>query len=459
MGAIAVTRFGLGARPGEIDRAQSDPRGFLKGQIRDQGADQPTESLESLAEAVASFAQYRQINQQAKQAGDPKSDPVKEARSIIRDTAGAEFMARARLASLTEAGFRERWTLFWCNHFTVAASKLFTAALVGPFEREAIRPNVFGRFEDLLVASTRHAGMLYYLDQAQSTGPDSPLAERRGAGGLNENLAREIMELHTLGVGSGYTQADVTEFARALTGWSFIGPNEQPRAGGVAARGAPGDFIFRAYAHEPGARRILGRTYEAGGEDQARAVLHDLAADPATAHHVAVKLARHFVADDPPPALVARLERSYAAGGGRLDRVAAGLIDAPEAWAPSALKFKTPYEFLISGYRAIGAQPTGPEKFTPVLTMLGQKPFSAPSPKGWSEDAADWAAPDAIIKRMGWAEAFSAIAAPLGAEPTLIARNALGARLSPLVATAVARAESRPEALSILLMSPEFQRR
>jgi uncharacterized protein (DUF1800 family) len=457
--SIAVTRFGLGAKPGEIDQARADPAGFLKAQIRAEGADQPQGQLESSNQAVAGFAAFQMARRDAKAAGDRNTDVVKEARMMLRDTAGADFLARAQLGCATDAAFRERWTLFWCNHFTVAANKIFTAALVGPFEREAIRPHVFGRFEDLLVASTSHPGMLYYLDQAQSTGPDSPLAERRAKGGLNENLAREIMELHTLGVGSGYTQADVTEFARALTGWSFIGPNEARRAGPFALRGEPGDFVFRTYAHEPGVRRILDKAYAQEGQEQARAILHDLAAHPATAHHVAVKLARHFVADDPPPSLVARLEQRYAESGGRLDQLAAALIDAPEAWTPAGLKFKTPYEFIVSGYRALGVEPSAVEKIAPVLASLGQKPFSAPSPKGWPEEAETWAAPDAIIKRMGWSEAFSGVVAPVSGEPVEIARNTLGARLSPAVATAMIRAESRPEALSILLMSPEFQRR
>ena len=390
-------------------------------------------------------------------------DPVKDAQKMIRQGAGAEFIARAALASQTDAAFRERWALFWFNHFTVGQKNLQTAVLAGPFEREAIRPHVFGRFEEMLVASTSHPGMLIYLDQAQSIGPDSQLAGMakiglpalKNLGGLNENLAREIMELHTLGVGSGYTQADVTEFARALTGWSIVGLNERRRFGDEDAQ--PGQFTFRPAAHEPGARHILGKTYPAGGLEQARAVLHDLATNPATAHHIAVKLARHFVADDPPPTLVAKLERSFNGSGGQLGEVATTLIDAPKSWSPQQRKFKTPYEFLISGYRAAALTP-GPE-IVPVLTQLGQQPFSAPSPKGWSEDATDWASADGVVKRMGWAEAFAARNVSPTADPMQIAQNTLGAQLTPATATAIGRAESRPEAFSILLMSPEFQRR
>ncbi|MDR3510815.1 MAG: DUF1800 family protein [Caulobacteraceae bacterium] len=472
--SIAVTRFGLGAKPGEIAAARGDPAGYLRAQIRPAGADQPDGAFESAAQRIADLRQFQAIRREARQAqvqsgvpidpkADAKDDPVKQARNLIRDDTGEEFLARMRLAATTDAGFRERWALFWFNHFTVSAVKLQTAVVVGPFEREAIRPRVFDRFENLLVASTMHPAMLLYLDQAQSVGPDSRVAGMGRAGaqgpkrlnGLNENLAREVMELHTLGVGSGYTQADVTEFARALTGWSIVGPNEHPYAAGKT----PGEFVFRPGFHEPGARRILGKTYAEGGIEQAHAVLTDLARHPATARHIAVKLARHFVADDPPPALTARLEASFNASGGRLDALAATLIDSPEAWDPRQRKFKTPYEFLVSGYRAAGLAPGELKQVAPVLTGLGQKPFSAPSPKGWDETAGDWAAPDGIVKRMSWSEAFAQATAPVAGQPLELARNTLGARLSPAVATAIAHAESRPEAFSILLMSPEFQRR
>jgi uncharacterized protein (DUF1800 family) len=463
--SIAATRFGLGARPDEIAATRPDPVGYLKAQIRPEGADQPQGQFESSPEALGDLRQLQANRREAKADGDANADPVKQAAKIIRQGAGQEFIARAALASQTEAAFRERWALFWFNHFTVGQKNLQTVVLVGPFEREAIRPHVFGRFEDLLVASSSHPAMLVYLDQAQSIGPNSQFAglsrtglipALKGLGGLNENLAREIMELHTLGVGSGYTQADVTEFARALTGWSIEGFQER-RFGQAGMGSEPGQFTFRQGAHEPGVRHILGKAYPQDGIDQGHAVLTDLAANPATAHHIATKLARHFVADDPPPALVARLEGSFNTTGGRLDKVAETLIDSPESWAPEQRKFKTPYEFLISSYRAANLTP-GLE-IAPVMTGLGQKPFSAPSPKGWAEDAQSWASPDGVVKRMDWAEGFSAKVVAADAQPMQIAENTLGARLTPATATAIGRAESRTEAFSILLMSPEFQRR
>ena len=464
--AIAATRFGLGARRGEIDAARPDPVGFLQAQIRPGGGDQPIGDFKTGAAAFTELREFQAMRRDAKAAGDPKADPVKVAQKLIRETAGNEFLSRMRLGCTSDAAFRERWALFWCNHFTVAANKVITAPLVGPFEREAIRPHMFGRFEDLLVASTMHPGMLLYLDEEQSIGPHSALMSSprlaayagKGQRGLNENLAREIMELHTLGVGSGYTQADVTEFARALTGWSIIGLNGD-RRGAATINGQPGDFAFRELVHEPGPRTILGQTYRQDGVAQAGAILHTLASHPATAHHIAVKLARHFVADDPPPGLVARLERSFRETEGGLDKLAETLVAAPEAWAPDQRKFKTPYEFLVSGYRAVGLSPTALPQVGPTLTGLGQQPFNAPSPKGWAEEGEAWSAPDAIMKRIGWSEAFAAAVEPIAGQPTEVAQSALGARLSMPVAAAIARAESRPEGLSILLMSPEFQRR
>lgn len=452
MAAIAATRFGLGARPGEIDAARGDPRDVLLAQIRVEGADQP-QGGEGSAQRLAQVSDFQMQKRDAKAMGDPKAPPVRDLQKELRDQAGDDFLARARLGATTDAAFRERWALFWANHFTVSSTSLATTVLAGPFEQEAIRPHVFGRFEDLLVASSTHPAMLLYLDQAQSVGPNSraSLYQRKAgkkSGGLNENLAREILELHTIGVDAGYAQADVTEFARAMTGFSV----------GRAQDSTPHQFLFRPAAHEPGVRQVMGKSYGQDGQAQALAVMADLAASRHTARHLATKLAVHFVSDAPPPALVARLERSYRTSGGRLDELARALVTAPEAWDPAPVKFKTPYEFAISTWRAVGSQPEAIGKLAPVLTGLGQKPFSAPSPKGWAEEAQVWCAPDALIKRLRFSETFAAQTADR-LDPNDLARSALGARLTPPVAKAVARAETRREAMALLLMSPEFQRR
>ena len=470
--AIAATRFGLGAKAGEIAAAAKDPRGYLKAQIRRSGADTfPTASGDNTAQRLAEFREYRQQRQmaerEAKAKGETAADPTQVAQQFLRRKGPIDVQGRTALAASTDAGFRERWALFWANHFTVSATKAQTATLVGPYENEAIRPNVFGRFADLLGAVETHPAMLFYLDQAQSVGPNSQAAQfmgrgggRRGAGldnprpqqqrrtGLNENLAREILELHTVGIGGGYAQADVTEFARALTGLSVAGPRDAVQD----------QVVFREQTHEPGERTIMGVRYPSGGKSQANAILTDLAAKPATARFLCAKIARHFVADDPPAALAARLEKTWMATGGDLGRVAETLVDAPEAWAPAPAKFKTPYEFVVSSYRAIGEAPRGGQ-VNQALNSLGQRPFGAPSPKGWPDEAAPWAASDAIVKRMQFAQVLAATVGPNVQDPMALAQATLGARLSPAAATAISRAESRAEAVALLLMTPEFQRR
>jgi uncharacterized protein (DUF1800 family) len=419
---------------------------------------------------VREFQQQVRQTRQARAAAGAETpqtrDPAQMARKMFRDDTVADFLARVQLAAATPAPFRERWALFWANHFTVAAKNVQTATVVGPYEAEAIRPHVFGRFVTLLGAVETHPAMMIYLDQVQSVGPNSLLAQRakdfgrRGIArlqpavqrdlGLNENLAREIMELHTVGVHGGYSQGDVTEFARAMTGLSiggFRGPDGQI--------GAP---VFREVAHEPGQRTVMGVRYPQRGKDQSMAILADLAEKPQTAKFICGKIARHFVADEPPPALTARLERAWMGSGGDLGKLAEALIEAPEAWAPQPAKFKTPYEFIVSSYRAAGAQPQAFAQVGPILNSLGQKPFDPGSPKGWSEEAETWAAPDGIVKRMQFAQGFAAQAAQ-DRDPKMLAAEALGARLTPATATAIARAESRPEGFALLLMSPEFQRR
>ena len=233
----------------------------------------------------------------------------------------------------TEESFRERLVHFWTNHFAVSADKPQVLALAGTLENEAIRPHVAGRFADMLTAVESHPAMILYLDNQASIGPGSQLAQRRSrrssAGdrklGINENLAREILELHTLGVDGGYTQQDVTTFARALTGWS-IGTDRFPGGGEL------GKFAFHDAAHEPGAKTIMGTRYGQSGVAQPRAVLTDLAKHPATARHVATKLARHFIADEPPPDAVERIAKAFRDSDGDLPTVHRAVLDTPEAW-------------------------------------------------------------------------------------------------------------------------------
>jgi uncharacterized protein (DUF1800 family) len=399
-------------------------------------------------------------------APQPQADDQAEAlKKFLRQTIQQDYLAMnsARLnAALTSpTPFIERLVHFWANHFAVSVDKLPVIGLAGLLEFEAIRPNVLGKFSDMLLAVEQHPAMLVYLDQAQSLGPDSfagmRIAMRGGKQrGLNENLAREIMELHTLGVRTGYSQADVTEFARALTGWTVSGLAQGPAARLIG--GTPGAFQFAPVLHEPGERTIMGKRYAQAGEGQARAILLDLAAHPATARHVSTKLARHFAGDDPPAALVERLTKAYLASGGDLPTLYRVLISSPEPWATRPLKFKNPWEWTVSALRAVGSRELDPKMAAGVLRQLGQGTWQPGSPAGWDDIAASWAGPDALVRRVEIAQRI-ADKSPSGIDARALAEKLFPGSLSEETRTAVARAESPAEGLALLLVSPEFVRR
>jgi uncharacterized protein (DUF1800 family) len=448
--AIALNRFGLGARPEDVPPA--DPRGWLLGQFeRYEAVPAAWQALPRTA-ALTQAVLERQRTLREAASGDKRAarqEYRREARAVYVDAAGA----RANAALQSRTPFVERLVHFWANHFAVSVDKVAVVGLAGAFEVDAIRPHVLGRFEDMLLAAARHPAMLLYLDQARSIGPQSPAALRAAEGaqrrrGLNENLAREILELHTLGVRSGYTQDDVTEFARALTGWTL--PAAEPEQGA--------SFQFRRAMHEPGSRTVLGRTYAPAGEEQARAILHDVATSPATARHIATKLARHFVSDDPPPGLVQRLADTFVRTGGELPAVYRELVAAPEAWTASAPKFKSPWEWAISGLRATGRSEVAPMQLANVMNQLAQPVWRPGSPAGYDDVAAAWAAPDALVRRVEVAQRFAAQAAS-SLDARALAPRVLPGALGEATARAIARAESPASGLALLLVSPEFLRR
>ncbi|CAN7432390.1 DUF1800 domain-containing protein [Acidovorax sp. LjRoot66] len=449
--AHALNRFGLGARPDEAPPA--DPQRWLLAQL--QAYEPLPSALKPLARTPAAVVVWNGMQRAVRQAPEGQRSAIREAylRQGSRDYQAA-VAARTSSALQTPTPFVERLVHFWSNHFAVSVDKLLIIGLAGSFEADVIRPNVLGRFEDLLMAAVQHPAMLLYLDQAQSTGPRSPMAARgeerpQGGRGLNENLAREIMELHTLGVRSGYSQDDVTEFARALTGWTLPGD----RADNSAAT-----FRFVPALHEPGARTILGRSYAEGGEEQGRAVIRDLASAPATALHIARKLARHFVADDPAPALVQRLAEAFTRTGGDLASVYRELVAAPEAWQPGSAKFKSPWDWALSSLRALGQRALPPAQAANLMAQLGQPVWRPGSPAGFGDTAATWAAPDALMRRVEIAQRLAQEAGDTVDARTLAPRVLPGA-LSEATATAIARAESGGSALALLLVSPEFLRR
>jgi uncharacterized protein (DUF1800 family) len=377
---IAVLRFGLGARPRDLSAAAGDPRGWLLAQIKGAvplAVPTPLAPSEQIfAELQAARDALQEMKREA--AAHSATTDANAAFNPVRDASQphyrAQVLARAQSAALTTRPFAERLVHFWTNHFAVSADKGAVFGVAGTLENEAIRPHVNGRFGDLLTAVEQHPAMIAFLDNQYSVGKDSELARRaarrasdkpRREFGINENLAREIFELHTLGVNGGYTQTDVTTFAQIISGWSIGGGK------GRLAGGTPGKFYFRDNLHEPGPKTLLGKTYYDSGRRQGEAVLADLAAHPATAHFIATKLVRHFVADDPPPAAVDRVARAFLKTGGDLPHVYAALIAAPEAWNAQCTKFKTPEDFVFSTLRALTVTPQKPGEVVRSFELLG----------------------------------------------------------------------------------------
>jgi uncharacterized protein (DUF1800 family) len=439
---IALNRFGLGARPGELDRVARDPRRWIARQIRQTG-DIPAElaRLPDAADSIRVFIRARRRGVKAIR---------RVARTTLKERYIAEINARARAHIRTPEPFRERMVAFWSNHFTVSAKRFFVAPLAGPYEREAIRPHVFGRFEDMLLAVVRHPAMLLYLDNAGSIGPHS-IAGRIIRRGLNENLARELLELHTLGVDGGYKQADVGALARILTGWSVEGLGKRQRLSGR--------YHFVPFAHEPGPKTLLGRRYAEDGEAEGVAALKALARHPATARFIATKLARHFIADTPPRAAIAALQRSYVESGGDLAALARTLVGLEAVWRTPLPKVKTPYEYTISIFRALAVDRVPRRGYHPAFYLLGQLPFAAPSPKGWPDQAADWLSPEALMRRVEFAHTLAQRLPARGLDPLALLQASIGPVAKAKTRTTVARAPSAREALALLFASPEFQRR
>jgi len=512
---VAINRFGLGARggaSGDFLNAASDPRGFVKAELaRPNGGLLEVPGLQSTAALGKAVFDYQFEIQRARDAAAksaapatategpskqpspdgkgqrrnlslngiamemaPREPPAKPPENpnaamapaetmqpnapkspppqlnVIQKTFRAEALARLQRAIIADCGFVERLVVFWSNHFCISANKGGLARMwAGSFEREAIRPHVLGHFGDMLKAVEQHPAMLFFLDNQQSLGPDSRAGKNRNRG-LNENLAREILELHTLGVGSGYSQDDVTSLANVITGWTYAGRQGQ--------LGAPGTFVFNANAHQPGAQRVMGKIYEAGGVAQGEAVLADIARHPSTAKFIAGKFARHFVADDPPPALVARLADVFTKSDGDLKALATALVDSDEAWKTPQTKMRSPYEFLVAAGRLLAQIPNDPGRYLGGLNVLGQPLWSPAGPNGFPDSNAAWAAPEGIRLRLDISAQIASRLAD-GIDPRDLLELVAADAASVETRRTVERAESRQQALALLLMSPEFQRR
>jgi uncharacterized protein (DUF1800 family) len=515
---VALNRFGFGARggaSGDLISAASDPRGFVKAELNRSGGvllEMPgLQSTPALAQAVFAYQdEVKRTREAAAKSGAVASEaspPATDARAprrnpsldnaaaemsakmpametpekgganaptpsndamqpnaakpppaqqppqplnVIQKTYRTEALARLQRAMIADCGFTERLVTFWSNHFCISANKGELARMwAGAFEREAIRPHVLGRFGDMLKAVEQHPAMLFFLDNQQSLGPDSRAGQNRKRG-LNENLAREIMELHTLGVGGGYSQEDVTSLARIITGWTFAGRQGQ--------LGPPGHFVFNANAHQPGPQALLRKTYEDTGVAQGEAALADIARHPSTARFIATKLARHFVADAPPPALVARLQEVFRKSDGDLRALTVALVDSDEAWQAPLTKLRSPYEFLVATGRLLAQIPDDPTRYLGGLNLLGQPLWTPAGPNGFPDTNAAWAAPEGMKLRLDIsAQVASRLADNVDPRDLLelVAADAASAETR----RTIERAESRQQALALLLMSPEFQRR
>jgi uncharacterized protein (DUF1800 family) len=487
LAALAAHRFGFGPRPGQLRAIADDPRGWVKSQLGRQAQLPPAiAALPPAEDDLLAFGRWlvrRRLNngnagrleQRAERQGVSREelqrlsieeDFVENFRERVTRAVGA----RVETAIASDTPVHERLVHFWSNHFTVSTAKPGAVALPPSFEKDVIRPHVGGRFADMLLASTKHPGMIVYLDNWLSIGPNSQAAQhpnraRRLPGGgrptgINENLAREILELHTLGVNGGYTQRDVQALAAIITGWTY----ERPRlrdlvSDRVAERNGGQLFEFDADAHEPGPKTLLNRTYPQTGVAQGEAALAELAAHPSTARFIATKLCRHYIADAPPPAAVARVERAFREHDGDLHGAMNTLVDCPEAWDTPLAKFKRPEEYAITLLRAADLRTLPPGAGIAALTAMGQRPYSAPGPDGWADIADAWLTADLVWKRLEFAEAFAPRIARADLDPLDLGQACLGPLMSDQSRTAVMRAESPAQGLALLFGSPEMQRR
>ena len=367
----------------------------------------------------------------------------------------AEWLTRVvSRAVFTPDGFRERLTRFWADHFTVEGKQGIMRGVASTYVEEAIRPNLTGSFATLITEAVTHPMMLLYLDQESSAGPGSPFAKRKGRG-INENLARELLELHSLGVNGGYTQTDVRELAELLTGMSFT------RQDG---------FVFRPEMAEPGAETVLGASYGGPTPDMGdiRAFLADLAVKPETADHIAWKLAVHFVSDAPPEDLITALKEVFLASAGDLAAVYETLLSHPSSWRPSDEKVKQPIGFVTSALRALQVDEYRLDELTPKtaglylslpMRVMGQSWENPTGPDGWPEEAAAWITPQGVAGRIQWAMAVPRVLRPKLPDPRQLLTDALGARATDALRFAAQGAETKWEGVGLVLASPAFQRR
>ena len=481
----ALNGFGLGARAGERQRI-GDARGWLRAQLQGNAPllNAPPESGSSaIADAIRAFRMIGQADDQERR------EARQQARRALVSIAAAESRAALTERVTSDRPFVERLVAFWSNHLCVSAgAKILVAPLAGSYEREAIRPHVLGRFEDMVLASAKHPAMLVYLDNFQSIGPSSMGARFTGRGrgqqpaqqqrrGLNENYARELLELHTLGVDGGYTQQDVQELAKILTGWTVAGlvrgpqmpqaSSTPPRAGG--RRQAPGrgraaqqdtdgpvGFAFQPFLHEPGSKTVLGVRYAESGVEEGERVIRALVRHPSTARFVATKLVTHFVSDEPPAPAVDRIARVFRDTDGDLRAVSAALIDLPEAWQDPARKFRTPQDWLVAVLRAFDAQDVS-DTAMPVLRQLRHPLWSPQAPKGFGDKTQEWADPDSLLNRAELARTIARRVRAQQIDPRILLDVVDVPTPDPLRSMLADNSIAADERIALALAGPAFQ--
>ena len=429
-----LDRIAFGPRPGDI--AQVQQMG-LDAYIEQQLSPETIPLPKSLTDRLAAMSQNDMT----------QADLIKNWRRVavaaVRDTSGggpgtpiavrnAYYKAMTvhfgelRLVQAIDSPrqLNEVMVNFWFNHFNVVNNKRVTRVLIGDYERQAIRPYVLGKFRDMLGAVTKHPAMLFYLDNWVSSAPGAEVyipGTKRRVSGINENFARELMELHTLGVNGGYTQADVTTLARILTGWTFTPRGSDPRA----------TFMFAPQMHDDGAKVWLGQTVSVTGQAQGEWALDVLARHPATARYISFKLAQYFVSDDPPQALVDRMAHQFLATDGDIREVMRVLLKSAEFRSPEAMqaKFKTPYEYVISAVRARGGEVNNTRPLLLAMSRMGMPLHRCGSPDGYKNTQATWLSPGAIAQRIEFATGLALGRMRLSAFPKRLDPEGAGSKV------------------------------
>lgn len=480
MSERAERRFGLGPKAGFTP--PDDPQRYLRQQLErfdpSPAVIAATPSRETITKVTADYlaglraqgvigAEGNVMDNAAGMKGQDGAKLNREIRKFLgtvsRDFYAESIAARITVAAQSENSFAERLVHFWSNHFAVSIDKPIVLGFAGLHEFEAIRPNIMGRFSNLLKAASLHPAMLIYLDQIQSIGPNSTAgalvnARRRNRQfGLNENLAREIMELHSLGVRGGYDQNDVVQLANALTGWTVSGLSRDILAQRLNLDGNYGAAAFAPPLHQPGSVKVLGKSYNQSGKAQSLAILDDLATHPSTAKHIATKLACHFAADNPPEALVSRLEQNFLKTGGDLASLYETLIASPEAWQAEG-KYTSPWEWSIAANRIHQGQELPAKQMLNMMRRMGQNPWRPGSPAGFGDKKSDWLGPDMLLKRIEVSRLIAA-RADKNINVSQLAQQIFPDSLSQTTALEISRAQSQRQAYAMLLVSPEFLRR